>query len=159
MDQTISLLDEQLLELRRAQARTGFRVRLLDKVEDVPSVGMLRVLRSVERAEANGCRPSIQHVARDIEVEHSTASRAVNEAVQRGLIDRRPAGHDKRQILLSLTLNGRAAANRASHNRREMVSEAVLDWQPEQVEEFTEMLASFVEALSRIGREQGGSDG
>ncbi|WP_435110952.1 MarR family winged helix-turn-helix transcriptional regulator [Nocardiopsis synnemataformans] len=150
MDPLIRAIDDHLLLLRQAQARPDYRRRLLKGVEGVSGVGTLRVLRSIERAEARGQAPAIGQVARDLEVEQSTASRAINETTKRGLTVRRPCADDQRQVLLELTDLGRQAALRATGNRQEMVAEALADWSEEDVSRFSRLFGAFVEVLSQV---------
>ena len=159
MDPFIHAIDEHLLHLRQAQSRPDYRRRLLDGVEGVSGVGTLRVLRSIERAEARDQTPAIGQVARDLEVEQSTASRAINETTKRGLTARRPGEKDQRQVLLTLTDSGRQAALRATGNRQEMVAEALADWPEEDIEQFSRLLGAFVDVLSQMEPKEGESVG
>ena len=143
-------IDDQLLRLRQAQSRGEYRARILTGVPHVGSVGSLRVLRAIERAEAEGRSPSIREVAAEVGIEQSTASRAVNETDRRGLTVRQACESDQRRVLLTLTDEGRAAADRATQNRRDIVAEALAGWSPDDVKTLDTLFSRFVGALSEV---------
>lgn len=143
-------LDNQLLKLRRAQTRPQYRERLLSGVSRVNGVGSLRILRAIERAEADRRTPSIREIAAEVGIEQSTASRAVNETDKRGLTTRRTCEADQRRVLLTLTQEGRAAADRATQNRRDLVAEALAGWDPRDIATLDDLFGRFVDALAEV---------
>lgn len=48
---------------------------------------------------------------------HSATVRLVDRLVSGGLVERRPADHDRRTVVVSLTFDGRAVANAAERDR------------------------------------------
>ncbi|MCW4353668.1 MarR family transcriptional regulator [Hoyosella sp. YIM 151337] len=149
-DATLSLLDEQVLRLFRALRRPGFRSRVLDGVPEIPGVGDLRILRSVERHEAQGVSPSIGLVAAELEVEQSTASRAVNAVIARGLLTKTTCVNDQRRTRLHLTDEGVSALRKATRNRSALLAEITADWTDEECRTLSALLARLLEGYDHI---------
>lgn len=145
----IKSIDDHLLELRQTQTSHEYQRRLLEGIDGVSSVTTLRVLRSIERAAAEGHSPSIRDIAEDLDIEQSTASRSAHLTTQLGLTERRPCANDQRRVLLSLTDDGWAASNRATENRREMVAAAVADWSDDDLERFNDLFGRLASGLTR----------
>jgi DNA-binding MarR family transcriptional regulator len=153
----IRSVDEHLARLRQVQSRPDYRQRLLAGVEGVTGVGTLRVLRAIERAESRGRSPSIRDIAADLEIEHSTASRAVNETTRLGLIAREPCDDDQRRARLTLTDAGRSAANRATGNRRRIVEDALAGWTASEVDQLDHLLGRLVSGMARTENHDAGA--
>lgn len=143
-------VDELLNRLVRTVRRPSYRNRILAGVSRIPGAEALRVLRSVELREARGERPSIGDVAADLEVEQSTASRAVNAVVDHGLVTREPDPTDLRRTLLSLTAVGRAELDRATANRLEAVAEVTEGWSGADLRTFATLLDRFVDGYEQV---------
>lgn len=143
-------LDDLLIRLIRTSRSSSYRARILDGVAGIPSIETLRVLRSIERFEQRGQRPSIRDVGLDLEIEQSTASRAVNAVVDRGLAARTADASDLRRALLSLTSSGRAELFRATSNRLGLVAEVVSEWPAADLTTFVGLLERFVGAYEHV---------
>lgn len=125
-------LDEALTRIRRVLLRPGYRQRLLAGLpQDVP-LGVLRLLRVVQRASDP---PSIGAVADVLTVDPSTASRMVDRAVERGELERRTCVDDARRTRLHLTPAGQALLDTATHRRRELLAEVTSDWAPDDLDD------------------------
>lgn len=101
---------------------------MLQGLPQVSGIGALRVLRSIESHERQGREASIGDVALDLEIEQSTASRAVTALVELGLVTRGVASNDQRRTVLALSKEGRDAADRASTNRVGLLAENTEGW-------------------------------
>ncbi|MFC9552068.1 MarR family winged helix-turn-helix transcriptional regulator [Rhodococcus sp. NPDC056960] len=143
-DQDLIRVDELLLRLVRSVRRPSYRQRILEGVSRIPGTEALRVLRAVELREQRGTRPSISDVAGDLEIEQSTASRAVNAVVERGLVVRAPDADDLRRAVLQLTEAGRAALGTATANRMAVIEESTADWQAADLHDLARLLERFV---------------
>jgi DNA-binding MarR family transcriptional regulator len=121
-------LDELLLRLVRAVRGTGYRGRMLQGVPELSGIGSLRVLRSIEERQRQGRDASIRDVAADLEIEQSTASRAVNVLVGQGLVTRATDADDQRRTVLALSDAGKSVVDRATVNRMEMLAETTEGW-------------------------------
>jgi DNA-binding MarR family transcriptional regulator len=152
----LAQLDELILRLVRTVRRPGYRDRILRGVERIPAADALRVLRSIEVREGRGEAPSIRDVAADLEVEQSTASRAVTALVDRGLIGRGAHADDARRVRLSLTDDGREALAKATANRIDVVAEVVEGWPDSELVAFAGLLERFVERYEGIDESTGG---
>lgn len=150
-DSELVHVDDLLNRLVRAVRRPSYRNRILAGVFRIPGAEALRVLRSVEMRAARGELPSISDVATDLEVEQSTASRAVNAVVDRSLVTREADPTDLRRTLLSLTDVGRAELDRATANRLDAVAEVTRDWSAADLRTFAELLERFVSGHEHIG--------
>jgi DNA-binding MarR family transcriptional regulator len=146
---SVTSIDDHLHQLRQTQSRPEYRRKLFEGVPGVNGVGTLRVLRSLERAEAAGRSPSIRDLAADLEIEQSTASRSANDTTRRGLTKRIPCAQDQRRVLLTLTDAGRAAADRATQNRRDLVAAALSGWPEDDVRQLDELLGRLVAGMAR----------
>lgn len=140
----LSQLDELVLRFHRVTRRPGYRRRLLAGLTQPAGMGGLRVLRSVERRLEAGEAPSIGDVRADLEVEQSTASRAVTAMVQAGLITRCPSEEDQRRARLDLTEDGRRALARATRNRAEMLAEVTDGWSRDELALLGDLLTRLV---------------
>lgn len=146
----LATLDDLLTRLIRSSRSSTYRARILDGVRGIPGVEALRVLRSIEILQQHGKRPSIRDVGADMDVEQSTASRAVNAVAARGLVARTPDETDMRRVLLSLTETGQSELTQASDNRMGIISEVVSGWSEDDLAEFVRLLDRFVEAYEAV---------
>lgn len=146
----LTFLDEQVLRLFRALRRPGFRSRVLEGVDDIPSIGDLRLMRVVERYTAEGTSPSIGVVAAALEVEQSTASRAVNAVIARGLLAKSACSDDQRRSRLQLTDRGIAALSKASENRVTLFAEITADWTDEERRTLGALLERLLDRFDEI---------
>ncbi len=140
----LNQLDELLLRFVRAVRRPSYLNRILQGASGIPGAQALRVLRSVELREQRGERTSIRDVAADLEIEQSTASRAVNAIVDLELVSRSTDPSDQRRTLLSLTPEGHAALTLASRNRMSVIAEVSARWTAAEIQLFTRMLEQLV---------------
>lgn len=143
-------VDELILRLVRTVRRPSYRDRILQGVSRIPGADALRVLRSIETREAGGESPSIRDVATDLEIEQSTASRAVNAVVDRDLVMRTADADDARRARLTLTPDGREALSRATGNRLEVMAAITDDWSAADLRAFARLLERFVERYEQL---------
>ncbi|GAA1505033.1 MarR family winged helix-turn-helix transcriptional regulator [Nocardioides humi] len=155
MSDELTRLDEQVLRLVRAVRRPGYRDRLLEGVDVGPGVEALSMLRVVERRRAAGERPSINEVAADLRVEQSTASRAVGAAIRRGLLERAACADDLRRARLDLTSAGRAALDRATANRQQILAEATTGLAPEDLGRLCDLLERLLAGYDDVEARHG----
>jgi DNA-binding MarR family transcriptional regulator len=144
------VLDNLLLDLRRELEHPEWRRRLLEGTSHGLAVADIRVLRAVDRAERRGAAPSVGDVAVDNAVEHSTASRAVARVIDAGMLAKTTSAADQRRCELTLTERGREALDQNGQRRREMTSELVTDWTPEDLDMLATQLERLVADLKRV---------
>lgn len=137
-------LDELLRRIRHAQQRPGWRKQLIAGSEYVTTLSTLRVMRAIERRTLTGRPISVRDVADSMAVEHSTASRAVANAVEEGLVRKAGGDGDQRRCRLELTDRGRIALDEITRQRRDMVAETVVGWRDAELD----LLLNLLERLA-----------
>ncbi len=73
----------------------------------------------------------------------STVSRQAAQLVRAGLIRRDPDPDDRRACLLAVTEGGRGACQQMLDARRQSISEALREWDPDRLRAFTELFREF----------------
>lgn len=122
----LDALDDRLVSLRRVLQRPGYRRRLLQGLSVDLELGVLRLLRVVQRADGS---PSIGEVAEVLTVDPSTASRVVDRAASAGYLERHPCESDRRRTRLSLSSVGTQLLDEVTARRRDLLAEVIDDWQ------------------------------
>lgn len=98
-------------------------------------------------ASSEGC--NISAVADDLGVHISNASRVCDRLVRLGLLERRKAEHDRRNVLLSLTEAGEEYVDAAMEHRRLRVAQALACMTTQDRDDFGRSAALFVDAAAR----------
>lgn len=107
-----------------------------------------RLLDALAAASADD-RLGISEVAALIGVDQPRASRLVNDAAERGLVDRAVDPRDARRSVVTITEAGRAALDAARASRRSAVTDALADFTDAEREQFAHLLARFAAAWPR----------
>ncbi|MFJ9614307.1 MarR family winged helix-turn-helix transcriptional regulator [Streptomyces noursei] len=95
--------------------------RALASIDDSMTLSQLRALMVLE-----SCQPlKLAALAAILGVNPSTAMRMVDKLEAAGLVDRRPNPHNRREVVLRLTTDGRALVERVLAHRRAEVRELV----------------------------------
>jgi DNA-binding MarR family transcriptional regulator len=81
---------------------------------------LLLVLKALRAAE----RPTIRTIAERLQVQHNSAVELAQRSVERGLIERRTAKHDRREASLRLTRRGERLLRRLSLAHRDELRSA-----------------------------------
>jgi DNA-binding MarR family transcriptional regulator len=148
----LDALDEALLEIRRLVRRPGYRARLLGSLAAPVDVGTVRVLRAVERsADASPC---IGDIAARLDVDHSTASRLIDQQVTSGYLERGRDPQDRRRSTLALTNEGRHLLAEVTAVRRDLLAEVTADWTDDEVAELAALLERLRAGFLALEREQ-----
>jgi len=137
-------LDDALVEVRRVLQRPGYRRAVLGELAGTVGLQTIRVVRLVERADR---APTIGAVAEALVVDPSTASRAVDRAVEAGLLERRVCSDDGRRARLHLTGPGRELLAEVSTRRRTVLARAVRDWDPGDVDALQALLERLLDGF------------
>lgn len=143
----LDALDDALVRVRRVLQSPGYRRKLVGQLGGVEALSTLRLVRAVERA---GEAPSVGDVAELLLVDPSTASRSVDDAVERGYVVRRPCAKDRRRALLHLTDAGRELLARMTAVRHDLLSEVTADWEPEELADLVQRLRHLLDGLERL---------
>jgi DNA-binding MarR family transcriptional regulator len=91
---------------------------------------------------------TVSELAALLNLELSTVSRRVRVLEERRLIERAP-GTDRRTSHLRLTAEGQHMFDALEKGWRQMLSEVVADWEPADVERFSELFTRFAADFER----------
>lgn len=141
-------LDEALMRSRRLLLRPGYRRRHRSALPTPVGLTTLRVLRVVERADAEP--PSVGDVADALAVDPSSASRFVEQAVGDGYLERSTCERDRRRSRLRLTVAGRQLLDAAADVRRELLAEVTDGWSHDDVTALTDLLDRLASGFDRF---------
>jgi DNA-binding MarR family transcriptional regulator len=106
-------------------------------------------------AEAGNHHPSVGDVAAELNVDASTASRFVAEAVSAGYVERTTCTEDRRRSRLRVTPAGRELLDRGAQVRLRLLSELTADWDESEVV----TLATLLGRLGEGARDMPGGAG
>jgi DNA-binding MarR family transcriptional regulator len=98
---------------------------------------------------------NVSAVADDLGVHISNASRVCDRLVRLGLLERRKAEHDRRNVLLALTKSGEAYVSAAMEHRRTRVAAALACMTEQDRADFGRCATLFVDAAARARIEEG----
>jgi DNA-binding MarR family transcriptional regulator len=141
-------LDDALVHVRRALQRPGYRRHLIELSELDAPLATLRVVRAVQRSPEQP--PGISDLAELLLVDPSTASRAVDDAVSRGYLQRQSCDRDRRRARVLLTPMGRAALKRMTEARRAVLGQVTSTWRDTEVDEFVSYLERLLVGFERL---------
>lgn len=145
---TLEHLDDALVHTRRLLQRPGYRRRLRAALPADVELTVLRVLRAVERLDADA--PTIGDVAEALVVDPSTASRFVDQAVTQGYLERRPCSSDRRRTRVAVTEVGRDLLAQATTARRDLLAGVTDGWPPADVETLAVLLDRLRAGFDRL---------
>jgi DNA-binding MarR family transcriptional regulator len=94
-------------------------------------------------------RMGISEIAAAIGVDQPRASRLVNDAAERGLVDRAADPRDARRSVVTITEAGRTAIEGARSSRRTAVTEALAAFTDAERTQFADLLSRFAAAWPR----------
>lgn len=96
-------------------------------------------------AADDGC--PVSAIADDLAIHPSNATRIVERLTSAGLVAKRRGTVDRRQVMVTLTAEGRGLYGRAMQLRRERVREAMRVMSADECDQLVAALGAFVEAL------------
>jgi len=128
--------------LRASRAMVGIAATSIAQVDDVVTVAQLRVLVMVQTpAPLN-----LAAVATALEVNPSNASRTCDRLEKLGLLDRREAPHDRRNVTLTLTDAGAQLVDKVTKHRRAAIERVLRRMRPAEREQLAASLDEFATA-------------
>lgn len=146
-DAALDELDEVLVDVHQALQRPQYRRQWMARLGDAATLGTLRVVRAVERASD---APSVGDIAEWLVIDPSTASRSVDDAVERGYLSRQACANDRRRTRLFLTEQGTMLLSRMTDGRRDLLSEVTIDWVEDEVSDLVVRLRRLVAGFDRL---------
>jgi DNA-binding MarR family transcriptional regulator len=142
-------LDVALVRLRRFWQRPQLKARVLTELGGGVTPSRYNVVRAVAMAEAP--EPCVGDVAAALDVDASTASRFVADAVDAGLLARSTSERDRRRSRLEVTAAGRALLDRGADVRRALLGEMTAGWDEEDVARLAHLLGRLGDAARDAG--------
>lgn len=140
------LSDEQLDSVMEGTRTMGALIaESMASVEAVVTMPQLRVLILASSAPQN-----VTAVAEDLGVHPSNATRTCDRLVRAGLLDRRPAAEDRRQVVLTLTQEGEKLLDGVMSHRRENVERILALMSDEHRAMLAESLDAFTAAANSL---------
>lgn len=137
-------LDLALTRLRRFWHRPQLKARVLAELGPAVSPTRYNVVRAVAGAERD--HACVGDVASALDVDASTASRFVADAVDAGYLERSTSDEDRRRSRLDVTARGRALLDHGAAIRRALLAEMTADWEPSDVTTLTALLSRLGDA-------------
>jgi DNA-binding MarR family transcriptional regulator len=144
-DEDLTAAVEALMATSRVM--TAVVARTLAGVEQMVSVPQLRVLVML-RYEGT---LNLKAIAGGLGVNPSNASRACDKLVGAGLISRGDAEHDRRNVSISLTDEGRRLVDSLMRARAELLGGAVADMRPADRRRLVQSLSAFLGGVESSG--------
>lgn len=137
--------------VRASRALVGIAATSLAAVEDVVTVPQWRVLVLVyTRGPMN-----LASVAAELDVNPSNASRTCDRLTRAGLLNRREAEFDRRNVTLTLTAAGRRLVQKVTRQRRNAIEKVLATMSVGDRDRLADALETFAEAAgetSAVGR-------
>ncbi len=132
--------------LRASRALVGIAATSLAAVEDVVTVPQWRVLVLVHtRGPMN-----LASVAAELGVNPSNASRTCDRLTRAGLLNRREAEVDRRNVTLTLTAAGRRLVQKVTRQRRSAVEKVLATMSVADRDRLADALEIFAQAAGEI---------
>ncbi|MEL6335203.1 MAG: MarR family winged helix-turn-helix transcriptional regulator [Pseudomonadota bacterium] len=110
----------------------------MDEIGQPIAMSVLRALFAIDSLASKDT--SVGDVAAELEVDASTASRLVENAVANGYAVRKPSAIDRRKSVLSLTESGRNVLLKARSGREQLLAEVTNSWTRDDIELIAELL-------------------
>ncbi|GII91695.1 MarR family winged helix-turn-helix transcriptional regulator [Sinosporangium siamense] len=138
-------IDVALFRLRRIWARPLRTRKLGDSARPV-QLSNVMVVRAVRELGAEIPEVTVGAVAEHLDVDPSTASRLVNDAVCAGFVERRESPTDARRAWLAPSDMGLRVLSAVTRHRRAHLDTLLADWPVSDREQFARLLTRFAEA-------------
>ncbi|MCV7071686.1 MarR family transcriptional regulator [Mycobacterium rufum] len=135
--------------MRASRALVGITAASIMTVDDVVTVPQLRVMMMIATRGAM----NLAAVADALQVNPSNASRLVDRLLKGGLVDRREAPTDRRNIALTLTADGQALIDGVIRHRRTAIRRVLRQMTPERRDLLATVLEDFATAAGEPAQE------
>ncbi|MEV5408504.1 MarR family winged helix-turn-helix transcriptional regulator [Thermopolyspora sp. NPDC052614] len=140
------VIDVALFRLRRIWARPFRTRRTGDRPLQISNVMVVHALAKLSAAPAE---VTVGAVAEHMDIDPSTASRFVNDAIGAGLAERLTSEVDARRARLILTEKGRRVLDAVTRYRRDYIEGLIAGWSEEDRDALARLLTRLAEASSR----------
>ncbi|MGC5015294.1 MarR family winged helix-turn-helix transcriptional regulator [Streptosporangium sp. DT93] len=140
-----ALIDVALFRLRRIWSRP-LRARRSAESQRPVQMSNVMVVHAVHKLSLDAPEVTVGAVAEQLDVDPSTASRLVNDAIGAGFVEREESAVDARRARLTLSERGRRVLEVVVRHRRTYLNGLMSDWDESEREVFARLLARFAEA-------------
>jgi DNA-binding MarR family transcriptional regulator len=143
-------VEELLIRVHGLRRRPRYRQVMAEGTGFEARISTMRILRAVDALVRYGSAPSIREVAERLGMEHSNASRAVDECVERKLIVKSPSVIDRRRIELSVTPRGQLAIRRLNERREAVHRRLLRGWDVTEMETLERLLIKLASGYEEL---------
>ncbi|MEV7011277.1 MarR family winged helix-turn-helix transcriptional regulator [Streptosporangium sp. NPDC051022] len=140
-------IDGALFRLRRIWARP-LRTRKAADPQRAVQMSNVMVVNAVHRLSLDVSEVTVGAVAEQLDVDPSTASRLVNDAIGAGFVAREESEVDARRARLVLSPRGRRVRQVVVDSRRTYLDGLIADWDEADREVLARLLTRFAEAAT-----------
>jgi DNA-binding MarR family transcriptional regulator len=133
-------METELIRRLQEQQRVLRLAKQIRPADGVPP-GLVGLMAELDRLSGRECH-SKELAARTF-LDPSTVSRAIAQLVALGFVTRTPDPEDRRASVLTVTPQGREALAGMHAWYARVATEALRDWTPMEIDDFTAMLARF----------------
>ncbi|MCW2943980.1 MAG: transcriptional regulator [Actinoallomurus sp.] len=150
MDPSVAQIEQAAFHLRRLWAKPQLLQRLREHCEPGRPIQLSNVLviYAIARQQDECGDVTIGAVAEYLDIDPSTASRLVGQAIDAGFVSRRPSPVDARRAHLWLTGSGARVKETTDEFRHRFIAELVADWTNDERRQFARLLGRFAEAVA-----------
>ncbi|GGK89258.1 hypothetical protein Ppa06_54060 [Planomonospora parontospora subsp. parontospora] len=142
-----AVIDVALFRLRRIWSRP-LRARKTADPQRPVQMSNVMVVHAVHKLSLDVAEVTVGAVAEQLDVDPSTASRLVNDAIGAGLVTREESEVDARRARLVLSAPGRRVLEAVVRYRRAYLDGLMADWDRADREAFARLLTRFAEAAT-----------
>lgn len=148
IDANVAEIEHALFQLRRVWAKPELLQHLREQFEG-RSV-QLSSLMVIHAVVSQGDNVTVGAVAEYLDIDPSTASRLVGQAIDAGFVSRRASPVDARRAQLQLTDAGRRVKELTDEFRRQFIAALVADWSDDERAMFARLLRRFTDAATNL---------
>ncbi|MDF5758724.1 MarR family winged helix-turn-helix transcriptional regulator [Spongiactinospora sp. TRM90649] len=142
---TGTAIDVALFRLRRMWARPLRPRKVGDPARPIQMSNVM-VVGAVSRLERECSEVTVGGVAEHMDVDPSTASRLVNDAIAAGFVERAASNVDARRVRLVPSEAGRRVLDAVTRHRRGYLDSLMADWSQDDRETFARLITRLAEA-------------
>ncbi|MFF5210709.1 MarR family winged helix-turn-helix transcriptional regulator [Streptosporangium sp. NPDC000396] len=140
-------IDVALFRLRRMWARP-LRARKVGDPQRPVQLSNVMVVHAVHKLSLDLPEVTVGAVAEQLDVDPSTASRLVNDAIGAGFVEREESEVDARRARLVLSGRGSRVLEAVVRYRRTYLDDLIADWDEADREVFARLLTRFAQAAT-----------
>jgi DNA-binding MarR family transcriptional regulator len=146
----LSYVEELLVQLTKLRRHSRYRQLLAEGTGFEASIATMRIIRAVEQLARSGQLPSIGELAERLGMEQANTSRAIDQAVERGLVLKRQSQSDGRRIEVCLTDTGQRAIRKLDARRKVVHKQLLASWSADEVSQLTTQLEKLCGSYEKL---------